>query len=398
LSGHLARLVPLLAMVAAGCGGSAADDSTAAAGPGGTPAMPVEVIELTEKPVEQVAEFVGTVRSRGSATIQPQAEGFITKILVRSGDRVGPGSRLFEIDASTLQAALASLQSVRAAREADALFARQQAERAKTLLQVGAMSQQEYEQAATQQKTAEAQLKAVDEQIRQQQTELGYYTVTAPAAGIIGDIPVRMGDRVTQSTELTTIDDNSGLELYISVPVHQAASLMQGLPVRILDDTGRTTATERVTFIAPSVDDTTQTVLVKTPLAARGGLFRTEQFVRTQILFDTKPGLLVPLVAATRINGQYFVFVAEAGAQGTVARLRPVQLGRVVGNEYVVQSGLSAGDRLVVSGIQKIGEGAPISPVPAGAERGGGPAAAGDEGGRARARDGASSEPGSGGR
>ena len=162
---------------------------------------------------------------------------------------------------------MAVLEGIHAAREADATFAKQQAARAKTMLDVGAGSQQEYDQAVAQQKAAEAQLKAVEDQIRQQQAELAYYRVTAPTAGVIGDIPVREGDRVTKSTMLTTIEDNAGLEVYIAVPVQQAPKLKLGLPVRIISDTNQVLATEKVDFISPSVDDATQTVLVK---AARG--------------------------------------------------------------------------------------------------------------------------------
>jgi multidrug efflux pump subunit AcrA (membrane-fusion protein) len=109
--------------------------------------------------------------------------------------------------------------------------------------------------------------------------------------------------------------------------------------------------------------------------------------VRAQIVFGTPEGLTVPLVSALRINGQFFVFLAENGPNGTVARQRAVTLGRIVGNEYVVESGLKAGERLIVSGIQKIGEGAPVSPVAA---------ATGDAGAPGNGR-GASTEP-SGGR
>ncbi len=134
---------------AAACGGGG--ENAAGGGPGGgrgaMPPMPVEMVTLAPKPVEQIGEFVGTVKSRRSTTIQPQAEGFLTRIRVKSGDRVKPGTPMFDIDATSQQAAVASLESVRAAREADAAYARQQAERAKNLLDVGAMSQQEYEQA-----------------------------------------------------------------------------------------------------------------------------------------------------------------------------------------------------------------------------------------------------------
>jgi RND family efflux transporter MFP subunit len=337
--------------------------------------MPVEVITLEPRPVEQTGEFVGMVRSRRSTNIQPQAEGFLTRILVSSGDRVSAGAPLFEIDGTPQRAAVASLESVRAAREADAAYAAQQAARARSLLDVGATSQQEYEQAMTAQKTAEAQLKAVEEQIRQSQAELAYYRVTAPTAGIVGDVPVRQGDRVTRSTRLTTIDDNTGLEIYVNVPVQQAPLLRVGLPLRLMDDRGEVLATERTAFVAPSVDTATQSVLVKAPLDARGGQFRTDQFVRTQIVFETAPGLTVPVVSAMRINGQYFVFTAEGAEAGTVARQRAVSLGRVVGNEYVVNGGLEAGQQLIVSGIQKIGDGSPVTPVPAAAGAAGPPAA-----------------------
>ena len=326
-------------------------------------AVPVGIETLVEAPVERVGEFVGTVKSRRTATIQPQVEGFLTGIFVKSGDRVSQGAPLFEIDASTLQAGIASLESVRAAREADALFARQQAERAKTLLAVGAMSQQEFEQAQTQQKTAEAQLKAIEEQIKQQRTELAYHRVTAPTDGVVGDIPVRVGDRVTRATELTTVQDTGGLELYLNVPVQEAHRLKPGLSVRLTNEAGEVVATERLTFVAPSVDETTQTVLVKTAVTARGA-FRPDQFVRAQVVFDSAPGLTIPLTAVTRISGQQFVFVAEPADGGLVARQRAVTLGEVVGHDYIVRGGLKAGDRLVVSGIQMIGDGVPVQPAP----------------------------------
>lgn len=342
--------------------------------------MPVEVITLEPKPVEQVGEFVGTVKSRRSTTIQPQAEGFITRIAVKSGDRVAPGAVLFEIDATTQRAAVGNLESIKAAREADASYALQQAARAKALVEVGAMSQQELDQAMAAQKAADAQLRAIDQQIQQQQAELAYYRVVAPTGGIVGDIPVREGDRVTKTTMLTTVDDTGGLELYVNVPVQQAPALKAGLPLRVVDDNGELLATERINFVAPSVDDEMQTVLVKAPLAqpADKVVFRTDQFVRVQLVFATAPGLSIPVTSVVRVNGQFFAFVAE-GDKPVTAHQRAVTLGPVVGNEYVVLSGLKAGEKLIVSGIQKIGDGAPVATSPAGIAR---PAAAQPAGGR----------------
>ncbi len=351
----------LSAGAAAGCGGSTPSPAASAGPPAGAmPPMPVDIVTLTPKPVEQTSELVGIIRSRRSTTIQPQAEGFLTKILVKSGDHVEQGTPLAEIDNTSQQAVVAGLQSTRAARESDATYADQQAAREKALLNAGAASQQEYDQAVAAARSAAAQLKALDDQIRQQQNELAYFRVVAPTAGIVGDIPVRTGDRVTKSTVITTIDDNEGLEVYINVPVEQASRLRPNLTVQITDDSNKVVATTAISFVAPSVDDATQTILVKAPVPASSRL-RTDQFVRATIVWSTAPGLTVPVVAVTRVNGQAFVFVATNTGRGLAAHLQPVTVGPVIGNDYVLLGGLKAGDRLIVSGLQKIGEGSPVA-------------------------------------
>jgi RND family efflux transporter MFP subunit len=373
-----ALAVGIVVAMAAACGGGAGDPASAGAGGrGGAMAVPVEILTLAEKPVEQAGEFVGTVRSLKSMTVQSQVEGFITKINVKSGDRVAPGTVLFDIDASSQQAVVANLESLRAAREADLSYAKQQVERAKKLFAAGAMSQQELDQATAQQTSLEATLKAVEEQIRQQRNELGYSHVTAATAGVVGDVPVRTGDRITRQTQLTTIEDNTTLELYLNVPVQDATRVKLGQVVHLLDDTGKVIDDEKVSFISPSVDDDTQTVLVKTPINTHSDAFRSRQFVRARLVWSTSSALTVPLVAVTRISGQFFVFAADPGPNGgLVAHQKPVVVGDLVGNDYVVQGGLKAGDRVIVAGIQKIGEGAPVQEAPKAGGRGGPPSPA----------------------
>lgn len=360
---HLFAFASLTAVLAlsAACGG--ADQAGPAGPPGGQmPPMPVEVVTLAPKPLEQTTEYVAAVKSRQSATIQPQAEGFITRIAVRSGQVVARGAVLFEIDAAPEQAALASLQTMRPMREAEVDFARQQVQRNRTLLAAGAVSQREVEQFETQLRAAEAQLKTLDEQIRQQASQLNYYRVTAPIAGTVGDVPVNVGDRVTRSSVLTTVDENDVLEVYINVPVQQAPALKPGLPVRIVSESGEVLATNPITFVSPTVDTATQSVLAKARLAEGRGAFRSDQFVRARIVWSSAPGLTVPVTAVVRINAQFFAFVAEKGEQGTVAKQKPVQLGEIVGNDYVVRGGLAPGEQLIVSGLQKIRDGAPVMP------------------------------------
>jgi RND family efflux transporter MFP subunit len=354
---------PLRAIAAAAAVAALVGCSSEAGRAAGPPAMPVEVITLAERPVEQATEFVGVVKSRQSTTVQPQVEGFVTRIRVRSGDRIAPGMPLIEIDPRMQEAAVASLESQVASRKADLQQARLQAERSKTLLAAGATSQAEAEQAETALATAQAQLQAAEAQLREQRVSLAYYTVSASTAGIVGDIPVRVGDRVTRSTVLTTLDRNAGLELYINVPVQEAANLKLGLPVHLVDDGGAVFATERLSFVSPSVDGATQSVLAKATLEKGEGL-RTEQFVRARIVWSERPTLTAPVIALNRIGGQYFAYVAEGADAGTVARQRAVEPGPVVGNDYVIKSGLKPGERLIVSGVQRIADGAPVKVTP----------------------------------
>jgi RND family efflux transporter MFP subunit len=356
----------VFASLGAACGGDAGQQQGQGGGPpgGAPPPMPVEIVTLAAKPVEQSTEYVASLKSRRSSTIQPEVEGFLTRIAVRSGQQVSRGAVLFEIDSAPEQAALGSLQSMRPMRESDVEFARQQVARNKTLLTAGAISQREVEQFEAQLRAAEAQLKALDEQIRQQRSQLNYYRVTAPIAGTVGDIPVNAGDRVTRSTVLTTVDENDVLEVYINVPVQQAPQLKVGLPVRLVDDAGVVVATNRITFVSPNVDTSTQSVLAKAALIEGRGQFRSDQFVRARVVWTTAPGLMLPVTAVTRINAQFFAFVAEKSGEGMTAKQKPVQLGEIIGNEYVVESGLSPGEQLIVSGLQKIRDGAPVTPAP----------------------------------
>jgi RND family efflux transporter MFP subunit len=301
------------------------------------------------------------LKSLRSTAIQPQIEGQITRILVKSGDRVREGEPLVQIDPRRQQAAVSSQEAERAARQANVGYARQQVQRANELFAAGAISRQELEQAETALKTAEANLEALQAQVQQQQVQLRYYTVSAPTAGIVGDVPLRVGAQVSPQTVLTTIDRNDTLEVYVSVPIERAAALRNGLPVHILSSDGRDrVATTSIAFISPRVDDQTQSVLVKGVVRNPDGTMRASQFVRARIVWKTTEGLVVPVTAVLRINGQFFAFVAESANGQLVARQRAIKVGSIVGDDYAVLEGIKPGERIVVSGTQKLADGAPI--------------------------------------
>jgi hypothetical protein len=134
------------------------------------------------------------------------------------------------------------------------------------------------------------------------------------------------------------------------------------LTVELLDTDGKVIASNPITFIAPRTDDATQSILVKATLRTRPPGVRVQQYVRSRIVWTNEPAISVPVVAVNRISGQYFVFVAEQGQGGIVARQKPVTVGDLIGDSYIVRSGVKEGEKLIVSNIQKLQDGVPVKP------------------------------------
>src|SRR5882762_5903518 len=339
-----------------GCQKSAADNARASA-----PAMPVQVQIAPAVKIPDTTEYLSILKSRHSAAINPQVEGQITRIFVKSGDHVKAGTPLLQIDPLKQEATVNSQEASRTAQEANLRYAKVSLERAQKLFDAGVISKQELDNAQTGYDAALAQVKSIDEQVKQQKVELHYYSVTSPMDGIIGDIPVRMGDRVTVTTMLTTIDEPGALEAYIYVPAERAKNLKAGLPVRLLDTAGNSVSETRITFVSPQVETDTQTVLAKATIQNSQGKLRIAQQVRAQITWGVHEGPVIPVLAVLRINGQFFAFVAVNEGKGTVARQKPLKLGDTVGNDFVVLDGLKAGEHLIVSGTYSFQDAMPVT-------------------------------------
>jgi RND family efflux transporter MFP subunit len=326
-------------------------------------AMPVKVLEARAVPVSDATEYVATVKSRDSAVIMPQVEGQITQIFVHSGERVEAGAAMMEIDPLKQQATVKSQESSRAAQQANLNWTKQQYERAQGLFAAGVVSKQDLDQAKSAMDAAQAQMDSLDSQVREQEVQLHYYKVVAPRGGIVGDIPVRVGDRVTVSTQLTTVDQPGSLEAYVYVPIEHSTQLKMNLPVQIIDSEGKVLADTRISFISPQVDNSTQTVLVKARIANGNDALRQSQFVRARVVFGTHQNPEIPILAVSRLAGQYFAFVAEPQNGGSfVARQKPLKIGQTVGNNYEVQDGIKPGDKVIISGTQFLLDGVPVIP------------------------------------
>ncbi|MEH2256813.1 efflux RND transporter periplasmic adaptor subunit [Nostoc sp.] len=216
---------------------------------------------------------------------------------------------------------------------------------------------------------AQSQVTQAAAQVQAAQVQLQYTKVLAPFTGIVGDIPAKVGDYVQKADQLTTLTRNDSLELNISVPVVEAKKLRLGLPVQMLDVQDKPIAKGRISFISPNASSDSQTVLVKANFGNSRNRLLNLQSVQTRVIWNERPGILIPVTAVSRLGGETFVFVAQApqekskpGAPSLVAQQKPVKLGVIEGNNYQVIQGLKAGEKIVVSGILNLTNGAPITP------------------------------------
>src|SRR6516162_6711414 len=323
--------------------------------------MPVQVQVVEAKPIAETTEYLSLMKSRHSAAINPQVEGYITKIFVKSGERVTAGSPLLQIDPLKQEATVSSQEASRLAQQSNVNLAHINLDRAKKLWDAGVIAKADLDNAQTTYDTALAQLKSLEQQVQQQTVELHYYRVSAPMDGIVGDIPVHVGDRVTVGTLLTTVDEPGALEAYIYVPGARAKELRLGLPVQLTDGQGVVQAETQIRFISPQVDPETQAVLAKAAVENTKTHLRIAQQVRAQITWGSREGQVVPVLAVQRVNGQFFAFVAAKEGNATVARARLLQLGEIIGNDYPVLDGLKPGDHVIVSGLQFLQDGAAVT-------------------------------------
>ncbi|MBE9118501.1 efflux RND transporter periplasmic adaptor subunit [Lusitaniella coriacea LEGE 07157] len=214
-------------------------------------------------------------------------------------------------------------------------------------------------------KGAEAALDRENARVREAEAQVGVVSedlddnrITAPISGIIGDISAKVGDYVEQGNELTSITQNSTLELRLSIPVERADQLRLGLPVELVD----TNIRGQISFISPQVDSEAQSILAKATFTNDGNL-RDGQFVRARVIWNSQSGILIPMTAVSRIGGQAFVFLVEDGeSQEKIARQQPISLGALQGGKYPVLKGLEGGEKMVTEGILKLSDGAPIDP------------------------------------
>jgi RND family efflux transporter MFP subunit len=331
------------------------------AGEGRPQAMAVKVEVAQLRPTAEFTEYIATLRSRRAAVLRPDVEGQITRILVRSGDRVSAGTPLLEIDPRKQQATLNSQEATRRSRLAALEYNRSELERRKQLHAAGVISRQELEQAQSAYDASAAEVDALQASVHEQQVQLRYHLVKAPAGGMIGDIPVRVGDRVNSDTWLTTLDQGGELEAYISLPAELVPRVRLGMPVEIVEDS-RPAVRVPVSFVSPRVDMQNQLLLIKAIVPNAKQHFRNEQLVHAHVIWAETQRPRIPVTAVARLGGQTFAFVVEGTGAQAVARQRPIRTGDIVDNSYIVLDGIKPGDKVITTGVQLLVDGMPVAP------------------------------------
>lgn len=339
----------------AGCGKDASADR-----PAGPQGFPVKVMIAQAQLVPQSTEYLATLKSRNAAALQPQVEGDIVRIFARSGERVEAGAPILEIDPRKQEATVNNQEAAYKSKLAMMEQNRIDLERKAKLVAAGVIPRADLDTAQAAYNSSKADVEALEAAIREQRVQLRYYTVRAPTAGIVGDIPVRVGDHVTNQTMLTTLDHGGELEVYVYLPAEKSGAVRMGMPVDLLDDDGKPVVRTRIVFISPRVDTDSQTLLVKAAVHNPGMKFRNAQEVHSRVIWSEEKRPVIPVTAVSRLSGKIFAFVAEGQGQQAVARQRLIQVGDLVGNDYVVLDGIKPGEKIIVSGVQMLADGMPV--------------------------------------
>jgi len=281
---------------------------------------------------------------------------------------VKAGTLLMEIDPQMQLATVASARATERQKKALYDYNTVEVDRQRKLFEAGVTSRDTYDQARQTYDNTKADYESAVELRKTQEEMLNYYSIRAPFDGILGDIPMHVGDFVMPGNSppniLTTVDEFKDLEAYIYIPTERGGQVKQGLGVDLTDTSGTLIEKTKIDFVSPEVDSTTQGILVKAPVHPTPEVMRNAQLVKARVIWNTQPMAVVPVLAVTRQGGQTFVFVAAQQDGHLIAKQTAVTVGDMVGNDYSIASGLKPGDKVIVSSTQFLVNGMPVMQLP----------------------------------
>ena len=380
----------------------------------GQSAVSVKLAEVETGNITENSEFIASLQSLQSQSLQAKTQGKVSQILVKQGSQVQAQAPLLQIQSSNqlkptqasgnsnnsnlalqdtqqkLQKARIQLQELaaqRVSKQENVRLNRVNYEKYANLAAQGAISKQSQDEYAQKLELAQADFNNLNARIEAQQVIISklenavkqtqastvnniqqpqtpqqqQYTINAPFKGTVANILVKVGDVVKPSTRVATVTQNQPLEVDIPVSLEKKALLRKGMLVELIDSKGEKIGIGKVFFISPEVNSTTRTVLVKALFDNTQGKMEAGQFTKTRINWNQNSGVLIPTQAVFRIAGKTFVYVAQkldSTADSTfVAKQKQVKLGQIVDNKYQIVKGLQPGEKVVISKLLDIEDG-----------------------------------------
>ena len=344
------------------------------------PPTPVSVVEIKPENTPATFEFTGKTASSRQVDINARVEGYLEKIAYTEGSLVKENQLLFQLDPKPFQAALDSAKANLAQQEAALTRARQTLARVKPLAKQNAVSQQDLDNATAGVLTSEAQVQAAQANVQQAQLNLGYTTIRSPLAGLSSSSNyregalIRSGGSGSQLTSIVQIDPmwvNFGIgeNEVLKIKAQQQSGQLKGPGLGkvevelILADGASYPQKGQITFVDPVVNAQTGTYNIRAVVPNPNNQLSPGQFARVQIKGAFRPNaIMVPQVAV--MQGPNGKFVFTVGPDNTAVP-KPVQVGEWYGDQWIINAGLEAGDRVVVDGAVRLQPGAPVQIKPA---------------------------------
>ena len=342
---------------------------------------PVTVVTLKSEPVTLTRELAGRAEASQQAEVRPQVGGIVERLLFTEGGSVRAGQPLYQLDQTAYRADAGSAQAAVARAQTALTNARQKAERTAELARTQMVSRQDNDNAQAALRQAQAELRAAQAGLQGANVPLGFTRVSAPISGRIGRSSVTRGALVTasQATPLAVIQTLDPMYVEVSQSSAEllqlrreiAAGRLQGtdeVPVNItLEDGSAYPQQGKLSFAEAMVDPATGAVALRVVVPNPDQLLLPGMFVRATIANARRQdAILAPQQGITR-NAKGDATAMVVGADGKVAQ-REVVVSRAIGNKWLVESGLKAGDKLIIEGLQKIAPGAPVNATEAGSQ------------------------------
>ena len=348
-------------MAAVSCG-----QAPTAMGPG---EYAVTTIATTDREIP--SNYSATIRGRQDIAIYPQVSGTISQLCVNEGQQVSKGQTLFIIDQVPYRAALQTAEANVAAAKAGVATAQITYDSKKELFAKDVVSQFDLSTSENNLLTAQAQLAQAEAQRVNAANNLSYTVVKAPANGVVGTLPYRVGALVSASIPqpLTTVSDNSEMYVYFSLTENQlldltrqygsiAATLKNMPDVQLqLNDGSMYDQTGRIESISGVIDTSTGSVSLRAAFPNMNGLLHSGGAGNVILPVDYKDCIVVPQVATFELQDKVYVYkIVDGKASSENITVENISNG----TEYIVKSGLKPGDVIVAEGVGLLREGTPI--------------------------------------